>query len=120
MASRHKIRDETAMSGAVAVVENLAPEPTADALIDAASGFVEEVRDSNNHTIPPLVPLVGGWTRYQVRNGHRIPMLVTVVHGPDLIDGVAFSAWPSDVGNSYGTRSFRGVRRGEGDGEWAA
>ena len=50
--------------------------------------------------------------------GHRIPMLVTAVHLPDLIDGVAFSARPSDVGNSYGSRGYQRVKRGDGDGQW--
>ena len=77
-----------------------------------------EVWDSANHTVPALLPLVGGWVRYQVRRGRSIPMLVTDVYSSDLIDGVAFSAKPSDVGNSYGSRGFQRVKRGEGDGEW--
>ena len=55
--------------------------------------------------VPP--PIVGQQVTYQVRRGHSIPMLVTAVHSPDLIDGVAFSARPSDVGNSYGSRGFQ-------------
>ena len=47
-------------------------------------------------------------------------MLVTAVHLPDLIDGVAFSARPSDVGNSYGSRGYQRVKRGDGDGQWQA
>ena len=77
-----------------------------------------EVRDIDIHTIPNMLPLVGGQVRYQVRRGHSIPMLVTAVYNPDLIDGVAFSAKPSDVGNTYGSRGFQRVRRGAGDGEW--
>ena len=90
----------------------------ADALIDEAQGFVEEVLAATNHTVPALLPLVGGWVRYQVRRGHSIPMLVTAVYSPSVIDGVAFSARPSDVGNSYGSRGHQRVKRGEGDGEW--
>ena len=66
--------------------------------------------------VPP--PIVGQQVTYQVRRGHRIPMLITAVHFPDLIDGVAFSARPSDVGNSYGSRGFQRIKRGDGDGQW--
>ena len=54
----------------------------ADTLIDEAQGFVEEVLAATNHTVPALLPLVGGWVRYQVRRGHSIPMLVTAVYSP--------------------------------------
>ena len=61
---------------------------------------------------------VGDWVLYRVRRGHVIPMLVTDVYSPSIIDGVAFSARPSDVGNSYGSRGYQRIRRGEGDGQW--
>ena len=80
--------------------------------------FTGTVQADTNHTVPALLPLVGGWVRYQVRRGHSIPMLVTTVYSPSVIDGVAFSARPSDVGNSYGSRGHQRVKRGEGDGEW--
>ena len=64
------------------------------------------------------VIMVGHWVVYRVRAGRVIPMLVTAVHGPELIDGVAFSARPSDVGNSYGSRGHQRVKQGAGDGEW--
>ena len=121
MANRHKIRDETAMSGAVAVVNGMVPVAEAEPTTDDAPAFTGEVRTAATNILPDMgqrVIMVGDWTRYQVRAGTRMPMLVTAVYGPDMIDGVAFSARPSDVGNAYGTRAFHRVRRGEGDGQW--
>ena len=99
---------------AAEVDEQPAPD-TDDA--PAFTGTVE-VWESANHTIPDLLPQVGDWVRYQVRMGRTIPMLVTDVFSPSVIDGVAFSARPSDVGNSYGSRGYQRIRRGEGDGQW--
>ena len=65
-----------------------------------------------------LSPRMGQQVMYQVHRGHRIPMLITAVHLPDLIDGVAFSARPSDVGNTYGSRGYQRIKRGDGDGQW--
>ena len=79
---------------------------------DLPTAVAQEHIETNVH------PAMGLFVRYQVRRGHSIPMLVTAVYSADLIDGVGFSAKPSDVGNSYGSRGFQRVKRGEGDGEW--
>ena len=85
---------------------------------DAFTG-APQVADTSNGTVPePLLPQVGDWVRYQVRVGRTIPMVVTDVFSPSVIDGVAFSARPSDVGNSYGSRGFQRIHRGDGDGQW--
>ena len=89
------------------------------AVVDDAFTGVPQVADNSNGTVPePLLPQVGDWVRYQVRVGRTIPMVVTDVFSPSIIDGVAFSARPSDVGNSYGSRGFQRIRRGDGDGQW--
>ena len=84
----------------------------ADEQAEANAVVVEEALEA------ALSPCKGQFVLYQVRTGTRILMLVTAVYSRDLIDGVAFSAKPSDVGNRYGSRGFPRVRRGEGDGEW--
>ena len=90
----------------------------AQSMADKDLQSIAEVQAVAEHAEVALSPCKGQFVVYQVRRGHTIPMLVTAVHSPDLIDGVGFSARPSDVGNSYGSRGFQRVRRGEGDGQW--
>ena len=102
------------------MVDGEIAEPTEAFGDTSAPDAIYQMQDDGHAiwAVPP--PIVGQQVIYQVRRGHRIPMLVTAVHLPDLIDGVAFSARPSDVGNSYGSRGYQRVKRGEGDGEWQA
>ena len=101
--------------------------PTMQEGLDEGINILPSIEGLDDRSIifPPSmdardVIMVGNWVVYRVRAGRVIPMLVTAVHGPELIDGVAFSARPSDVGNTYGSRGHQRVKQGAGDGEWQA
>ena len=110
MAVKQKVTGITEDGGVV--VESFMEEPIATIWGDTSTNILPSMESRP--------PWVGEWVRYQVRDGRRIPMLVTAVNTPDVIDGVIFSGRPSDVGNSYGSRGMQRIRYGDGDGQWAA
>lgn len=73
-------------------------------------------------TPTPKAVAVGDWVEVcQVRNGAKewLPMLVTHVHGDDVIGGVAFSGAPAAIGwGNRGAEPFSHVQKGTENRQW--